>query len=104
MSRNGMRHRTGRKAGVANSLMQSSPTFWSSRGSWKGEAGGSCSRDQWICLPEFAEGLLPGPSQLTVLMDISCNVQSLSRVQLFATLWTAVRQASLSFTLSLESA
>ena len=61
MSRNGMRHRTGRKAGVANSLMQSSPTFWSSRGSWKGEAGGSCSRDQWICLPEFAEGLLPGP-------------------------------------------
>ena len=27
-----------------------------------------------------------------------CSVQSLSRVQLFATLWTAVRQASLSIT------
>ena len=36
--------------------------------------------------------------QSRILLNIQSSVQSLSRVQLFATLWTAARQASLSIT------
>ena len=36
----------------------------------------------------------------TGVVPVFCSVQSLTRVQLFATLWTAVCQASLSFTIS----
>ena len=40
------------------------------------------------------------PEALRWRFGLACSVQSLSRVQLFVTPWTAARQASLSFTIS----
>ena len=53
------------------------------------------NRQGTVLRREAEEG---GPKTTTRLDDICSSVQSLSRVQLFATPWTAARQASLSIT------
>ena len=50
----------------------------------------------WICMAES----LWGPPETVTVLFIGQVVQSLGCVQLFATPWTAARQASMSFTIS----
>ena len=57
------------------------------------------SRDYGGTEKTSIKGVLPG-SSLSNTPSSYFSIQSLSRVQLFATLWTAVHQASLTFTLS----
>ena len=48
--------------------------------------------------PERSEGTMKGQCSPCHVLSESCSIQSLSRVQLFATPWTAAPQASLSIT------